>query len=498
MVPKCEMIVHKELFAPRMEPTFLPTVLLIFSFFQGAVGMQIVYPSILEARGEDGHQVISIDESTKLFLKRTSVLAENILVTTSEGGEMRQSVINASEYNERLYHDPENGAAVLLHNTNNGLKLSGLISRDLRIEPLETIPRSPQGLVPHRILPIKRSAFHHLRSNIAERTAQQFGVQPRYPQKIVQKVRPEIYFFSDSEHNKGMQDIQVIAYCSIFTTAVNLFFDELKWPTVQLVIVGLYISKTKKDDDAYVKISGQYLDAEETLRQMSKFKWSKQNTLGKADLNMLLTGRDVAATMGGKMSNFAQGLAYLAAACGAFNVGLAEDYGDSYVGLDRVAHEVGHLFGCVHDGEGPAEDIPGHQGSLHPLCSQSYGYIMSYVDGGPRRYHFSHCCQMQMRLFFSTASQTCLDETHKWVYSNIFVNVLPGIVTSTQRICATRHPKLFNHTYVRDPQLEHTCMIVCKMWNGVTWREVVEKAPDGWMCAAGKRCIKGICDVHRG
>ncbi|XP_077548570.1 venom metalloproteinase BumaMPs1-like [Haemaphysalis longicornis] len=490
------MLLNIKLLALSTGQFFILLVLFIFPVFQGAESIRIVYPSIVEARWEDEYKVISVDKSTTLFLKQTSVLADTVLVTTSEGGNITQNMINGSEYNQHLYQDTGNGAAVLLHNTDDGLKLNGLISRDLRIEPLETLPRSRQGHVPHKISRTERRSIDRIRAKVAERTLPQFGAQYQHRQRFVESVRPEAYLLSDSKHNKGMAETQVVVYCAVFMTAVNLYYDELKWPTVRLILVGVYVSRTERDD-GYVKMREGYLDADQTLRGIVTFKTSTR-VLGNADMYMLLSGRDAAATVGNHFSHFIQGLSYVAGACTVHNVGLAEDYVDSYAGVDRVAHEFGHLLGCVHDGDGPDPDIRGHQGSLSPLCLPAHGYLMSPIDGGPKHYRFSPCCKTQMRLFFSTTNPTCLQETYPSGYSSLLPGVLPGKVTTTQRICETRHPKYKKRSYVQDARLERMCKIVCQVLDGDLERQIVEKAPDGWICAKGMTCVKGVCSVPKG
>ncbi|KAH7933287.1 hypothetical protein HPB49_011210 [Dermacentor silvarum] len=85
----------------------------------------------------------------------------------------------------------------------------------------------------------------------------------------------------------------------------------------------------------------------------------------------------------GKMDRGISGRAYIAAVCLGNGIGEGEDTAPTYSGVNTLAHELAHSLGSPHDET--------------PECPWAEGYLMSYVDGGLKKYKLSRCSQQKIR-----------------------------------------------------------------------------------------------------
>ncbi|XP_024906271.1 A disintegrin and metalloproteinase with thrombospondin motifs 16 [Pteropus alecto] len=97
---------------------------------------------------------------------------------------------------------------------------------------------------------------------------------------------------------------------------------------------------------------------------------------------------------------------------------------DTGLGLAfTIAHESGHNFGMVHDGEGN-------------LCTKSEGNIMSPTLAGRNGlFSWSPCSRQYLRRFLSTAQATCLADQPKPVKEYKYPEKLPGQLYDADTQC---------------------------------------------------------------
>ncbi|XP_049274296.1 metalloprotease mig-17-like [Rhipicephalus sanguineus] len=88
------------------------------------------------------------------------------------------------------------------------------------------------------------------------------------------------------------------------------------------------------------------------------------------------------------------GYANIGAACSSTGIGEGEDKAHTYDGVNTLAHEMAHSLGSLHDET--------------PECPWSDGYLMSYVDGGLRKYRLSRCSQRKIREYVRKQTEECI------------------------------------------------------------------------------------------
>ncbi|XP_040063855.2 A disintegrin and metalloproteinase with thrombospondin motifs 7-like [Ixodes scapularis] len=455
-----------------------------------------VYPRILEARSSDGLKVVSVDGKTTLRLEKASVLAETLLVTSyDENGQMTHTPIQAEEIEKHHYRDRDRYASLMVHDTADGLEMTGMVDAVTRIEPVLTAPRSLDGSLPHRLHTMPEEELERLKkiaTPIKSPMASPLAPSWMWFDPHWREAKQEVSIISDSEHHKGMTRTEICSYVVVLMTAVNMRFDQTSYPKLQFRVVQL-VTTTEKEEESFLHKHNGYIEPEVTLKKMYNF--TRQYEDAYPDLFVVLTGRDLATLENGYVSQANAGMALLGGACTTYaNYAIAEDRGQAYLGVHYVTHEFGHSYGCVHDGDGPVKFIPGHRGSRDPDCDPSRGFIMSYLEGGVRKFYFSRCCMQDMRNYLSNQPKSCFNNTFQYDIMKMFPNLLPASVTSVSRYCKAMFPDMIGVHHEPDLRNEVNCLVIC---SGNTTdgseRSFVIQAQDGMICDKGMRCIKGQC-----
>nr|XP_037272531.1 A disintegrin and metalloproteinase with thrombospondin motifs 18-like [Rhipicephalus microplus] len=164
------------------------------------------------------------------------------------------------------------------------------------------------------------------------------------------------------------------------------------------------------------------------------------------DAVYVITGFDLGAEgLKGTWDSGTLGIAYIGGACSTQKVGIGEDKADTYGGVRVMAHELGHLLGCPHDGE----RYPGFS-SRH--CPWYEGYMMTYLRNSSNSMKFSKCCNQAITSFVTTTRRICLitktgirnikktSETHE----------LPGDVITRDKFCQRSFPDIQDIRFAAD------------------------------------------------
>ncbi|XP_042145035.1 uncharacterized protein LOC121835136 [Ixodes scapularis] len=179
------------------------------------------------------------------------------------------------------------------------------------------------------------------------------------------------------------------------------------------------------------------------------------------------------------------------------NVGIVEDTAGTYKGVHVTAHEAAHLLGVVHDGMGPAANIPGHPGAQRLGCGWEDGYMMSYVDKGPRFSRFSPCAQDQIRVTLSFKTAVCIEEHFSVDYLTQLPGRLPGSAFDEKDYCRLMHPGIVGIFYLSPQKSEIlvTCKIQCQtpLQLNQLFYTYTHPAPDGLPRSDKATCLQGVC-----
>ena len=321
----------------------------------------------------------------------------------------------------------------------------------------------------------------------------------RSKRSIPSIVQPEILIVVDKSlyHQLGSDDSAVNNYVRNFWNAVNLRFRLISSPRVELNIAGIIISKSSAQTP-YLrdsKVSGNMFEARKALDLMGKHFYKSDSSLPIFDMAVTMTSLDMCryktGGRGGCNKNTV-GYAYVGGACvvnkalrKVNSVAIVEDSG-GYSGVIVAAHEVAHLLGAVHDGDGAAVNVGG-PGARQ--CSWGAGHIMSDARRTERGLAWSDCTKAQLSHFLSSSTAQCLTNRPHARQPELSLrgDHQPSLDEQCQadqgsnacfqdsRVCA----QLFCHNTVTG-----TC---------VSYRPALE----GSHCGHGKVCYDGVCQEKR-
>lgn len=229
-------------------------------------------------------------------------------------------------------------------------------------------------------------------------------------------VYPEILVVVDqSLHTKlGSSETQTKDYVTLFMSAVNLRFKNLKLMNVELNVAGIDIMLNSKNVADYITnniVSKDSLDAQSALGDLGSHYYRHKPKDIVYDMVLVLTGLNMCIHKGKTCRKSTAGYAYVGGACRTnptlkkINaVGLIEDDG-GFSGAVVAAHEIGHLLGVSHDGT----SLPSYlKGPSARGCPWNQGYIMSDLRRTERGLRWSKCSENQMFSYLSSGAASCL------------------------------------------------------------------------------------------
>ncbi|XP_049511384.1 uncharacterized protein LOC125939904 [Dermacentor silvarum] len=121
--------------------------------------------------------------------------------------------------------------------------------------------------------------------------------------------------------------------------SVSLRMQQLD-PPGSIIITAIQASFTIREP--YVHLLGNDLVGMDTMKLLQQHIQTNRSML-QSDMVFMLTGRDMISVVNGSKSYVLAGLAYTGHACRSHKVGVAEDKPGTFLGVQYVAHEIGHL-----------------------------------------------------------------------------------------------------------------------------------------------------------
>ncbi|KAK6188828.1 hypothetical protein SNE40_004926 [Patella caerulea] len=289
------------------------------------------------------------------------------------------------------------------------------------------------------------------------------------------------------------QDISKIGtYLLHFWQAVNYKFRTMKNPNVAVKVKQYgavrsaqfqsFIEENRIPTDTTLISLKAVLDG--FRKWMMKFESNVH--FSTHDVAILMTGEDLCRMNGtDECFRLTAGIGYVKGACISSREYLSSTYdvavsemGKSFRGVIVGAHELGHLIGAYHDGEGDALD-----------CPKDSGYIMSYTRKNATMFtRFSECSKKSINDFVTnTWYSRCLQDTTNSGYN--YPDILPGQYMNLYAQC-------FHYTIGGSPckGLEDQCERLCCENEFYRFRRR-EPAVDGTSCGTDKVCMNGQCVV---
>ncbi|XP_017565799.2 A disintegrin and metalloproteinase with thrombospondin motifs 16 isoform X1 [Pygocentrus nattereri] len=287
-----------------------------------------------------------------------------------------------------------------------------------------------------------------------------------------QKLNVETLVVVDQKmmENHGRENITTYVL-TVLNMVSTLFKDGTIGGDINIVIVGLILLHEEQEG---LVVSHH---ADHTLNSFCQWQSGLAGREGRRhDHAILLTGLDICSWKNEPCDTL--GFAPISGMCSKYrSCTINEDTG---LGLAfTIAHESGHNFGMVHDGEGN-------------VCKKSVGNIMSPTLAGHNGlFSWSSCSRQYLTRFLSTAQATCLSDEPKAVEEYKYPEKLPGELYDTDTQCKWQFgekAKLCTLDFKKD---------ICKaLWCHRVGRKCETKfmpAAEGSVCGPEMWCRRGQC-----
>ncbi|XP_033957655.1 A disintegrin and metalloproteinase with thrombospondin motifs 16 [Pseudochaenichthys georgianus] len=270
--------------------------------------------------------------------------------------------------------------------------------------------------------------------------------------------------------NHGHENITIYVL-TVLNMVSSLFKDGTIGGNINIVIVGLVLL----DEDQDGLVINHHAD--HTLNSFCHW----QSTLGGRegrhhDHAILLTGLDICSWKNEPCDTL--GFAPISGMCSKYrSCTINEDTG---LGLAfTIAHESGHNFGMVHDGEGN-------------VCKKSEGNIMSPTLAGHNGiFSWSACSRQYLSRFLNSAQALCLSDEPRAIKEYRYPEKLPGELYDADTQCKWQFgekAKLCTLDFKKD---------ICKaLWCHRVGRKCETKfmpAAEGSACGPDMWCRRGQC-----
>uniref|UniRef100_A0A023G038 Putative tick metalloprotease 1 n=1 Tax=Amblyomma parvum TaxID=251391 RepID=A0A023G038_AMBPA len=475
-----------------------------------AKGLQepmLVYPRLLEERSSDGRMVVHVHDDLTLSLRKASVAAPELKVLMVEDGRPVTRFYNGKHIERDLYEDEDKIATVAVRQSRSGVRMEGLVGPSHRIEPLSVSEKSEDGVVAHRIYEIEQKKM--LDKTMRHRDkAQDIALNERRLQAlevVPEAVTVEVFIVVDVAHYKTFTNTSVVLqYLCVVVNAANLRYRAASQPRVKLMLTGVEKSEVEQQNKYAFMPEDGYLFDDLTILQFKQYAYGKRVQYGYPDAVYLMTGLNVITFHNGKVTDAGLGIGFVSSVCTKSFVALGEDSPGLFSGVHTFTHEMAHILGAYHDGEGPKEVSDKHPGAKD--CPWEDGHIMSYVDKGPSHHQFSTCSLKQIQYVLRKAGKSCwkvLSEGHS------LDGVYPGMTVSFGTLCGTLPTDKNNSIFEYASVLTATCKVKCFFEKYVTSDVFPEMgrfkisldyqtpALDYMPCGNHHRCIQGVCQDMR-
>uniref|UniRef100_A0A6M2D5T7 Putative metalloproteinase n=1 Tax=Rhipicephalus microplus TaxID=6941 RepID=A0A6M2D5T7_RHIMP len=465
---------------------FIALTRLIVSGY-AAMAEQHVYPRILYERSTSGNLVLKLNEKITLNLEKSTVLADNLLFVTTNKDLDEVEMIDTSHIQRTLFHDTHYQSSVIVRQRDDNVEVEGIINDNLRIKPLPEGQRSTNGQMLHTIFQVPT-----IKENFTETKKHFLGLERSKRNDIkgyredlsflqarasrVDKFPVELHIVSDKEHQRSYRkNEELISYLAVMMNAVCLRYLDMMNPKITFLLVGV----TRAKDHDFGRNNGGEIDAAEMLRGLGQYR-NQGRIPGNFDVVYLLTALDMIRFSKGKKIKGIAGRAKMSTACTERGLGEGEDTPHAYSGVNTFAHELAHTLGSDHDET--------------PQCPWEDGYLMSYVDGGLRKYKLSQCSQNSIRQYVGRLSDKCISVLSRQNYMK-GRNKYPGQTIRKNYYCRRLMQKRAKGQKIIVQKAADCDIKCCRMGDGYM-SCATYKMLDGMECAQGKTCRRGVCGYH--
>ncbi|CAG9570725.1 unnamed protein product [Danaus chrysippus] len=495
----------------------------------------------LEAFGRQLKLVLKKQEG---LLKKDGLRMWKVLTNESQphGVDYEEMKSDDEEEIGDLYHDDENGAALLIrkHPKHGRLVVEGSIGHDLVIRPIPDSmttaqddemfmdPTSMEDMVSidtglplvkrrkaeqERLRQALQGAGHviikrdpaqgdHLGDyafmepdHIGKRYRRKRSMEThsRKKREAPYVIYPEILVIVDYDGYRlhGGDNLQIKRYFVSFWNGVDLRYKLLKGPRIRISIAGIIISRGR-DATPYLernRVGRDAIDSAAALTDMGKYLF-RERRLPVYDIAVAITKLDMCRRQyaNDACNRGTAGFAYVGGACvvnkrleKVNSVAIIEDTG-GFSGIIVAAHEVGHLLGAVHDGSPPPSYLGGPGAEK---CRWEDGFIMSDLRHTEKGFRWSPCSVQSFHHFLNGDTATCLyNSPHE---DDSLPRVLPGRLLTLDAQC--RKDRGTSACFKDERVCAQLFCFDAASGYCVAYRPAAEGSP----CGDGQYCINGRC-----
>ncbi|XP_037523850.2 uncharacterized protein LOC119401237 isoform X2 [Rhipicephalus sanguineus] len=251
---------------------------------------RLVYPRLLEERSADGRMVMHLHDQLTLNLRKASVAARNFRVLEHEDGHEVTHFFDGRDLEQNLHEDEKQFATVHLTRRDDGIEVEGVVGPYHRIEPMLTMERSEEGLIPHMIHEIEKKEMLDIERAIPEKGSWTVNERSSGAQNIPVEVTIEIFIVSDYLHFSHFKsNIELITYLCIQINSVNMRYADTSSPRVQFLLTGV----ERDQFSTYRNGTDEFMESSSSLDEFRKYADSRRYEYNYPDMVYLMTGFNV-------------------------------------------------------------------------------------------------------------------------------------------------------------------------------------------------------------
>uniref|UniRef100_A0A224YED7 Reprolysin n=1 Tax=Rhipicephalus zambeziensis TaxID=60191 RepID=A0A224YED7_9ACAR len=416
-----------------------------------------------------------------------------------------------------LYHDKKHQSSLILTRRINGIEVRGILNHEFTITPAFVSERSSNDTVPHNISAIEKLPLvgdgedeKMIVTSLPNHTDIPCSATEQR-RRSLRNFTVELWVIVSSEYRAAFNTCEdFLTYLGATVNAVALRFINMTNPKIQFQLNGVttdYNDTLTKDTVCYQHREGKRrrrkvkctcgVDAKDTLNK-TRFFINSHNI--DADLVYFITSKNLVSSIkdnGVTILQDVQGFAYISGVCTPSKVGVGEDKPGTYSGVTAMAHEIAHLLGSWHDGEGPRRNTTGHPGGTK--CDPKDGYLMGDWAHTRNEYRLSECTKKQIQYNFRCLPTECIKLRSQPKVKN---NYYSGELLDHLKYCQVLHPDEPDVSPEDRDDGYKECRIHC-CWK-VDYQEEgysdmhchAHRMLEAMDCGHNKTCRRGVCGAH--